>query len=169
MVYICFSQCMEIKKSILKFNFYIFIFFIFLNSKYSYANKVDFLLQSAADPNKVELITNISKQNILYLQPKCINCLENTLKLLSLSKINFIIVVGTKPIDNLFQYLNRNKVAKNLWQVFYFDPGLNYGNKLKILESNSVFIAQRFGQTKMNFNIDLSKGFPKDSQLGIWK
>lgn len=145
------------------------VFFVSLtNTSSAFANEVLFLLQSAFDTNKVELMTTRSKQNILYINKDCKKCLDNSIKLLNNPKHNFIIVVGVKPIENLFEFLKENKVNKPLWPKFYLDPGLNLFNQLKINDNNSVLISHRNGSTKINVNVNLEKGVPSDAQLGFW-
>lgn len=148
--------------------FYFSFLILTLNSNMSKAEDVLFLLQSISDPNKVELITDTSNQNILYINSKCEKCFENAIKLTKSSQKKFIVIVGQKAIDNIFSKLKTYKIQKQDWYPFYSDTGLRFTNQLKILENTSVLIAQRKGQTKMNFNINLSKYLPKDSDLEIW-
>ncbi len=148
---------------------FIFLITIIFKLNFALSNEVLYLLQSASNPDKVELITKSSNQNILYIQKKCTKCLGNALKLLSSTRSKFIIVLGIKPIENLFEHLQENKVPKALWSNFYFDPGLNLTNNLKILENTSVLISHRKGSTKINVNVNLENGIPSESQLSIWK
>lgn len=152
----------------MKSKFLLLAFMILLNTNSAVANKVEFLLQSAADPNKVELITKNSSQNILYLNSKCEVCIKNAILFSKQTKKNFIIVVGTKPIENLFDYLKKNNVPKDLWSIFYFDPKLSLTTKLNILNYRSVFISQRQGVQKINVNLNLEARIPTEDQLDIW-
>lgn len=152
----------------MKHKFLIFIFLCSVNFKQSLAKDVEFLLQSAADPNRVELITKNSSQNILYLNSKCEVCIKNAIIFLKQTKKNFIIVVGTKPIENLFDYLKKNNIPKSLWSIFYFDPKLSLTTKLNILNYRSVFISHRQGIQKINVNLNLEARIPTENQLDIW-
>jgi hypothetical protein len=146
----------------------IFLITLILVINKAHGEEVLYLLQSVADTSKVELITDISNQNILYINQKCEKCFENAIKLSKKSKKNFIVIVGKKPIDNIFEILKLYKISKENWYPFYSDTGLRYTNQLKILDNTSVFISQRKGQTKMNFNINLARSIPEDTDLEIW-
>lgn len=133
------------------------------------AENVSYLLQSITDINKVELLTDQTKINILYINPKCSSCFQNADLLMKKNNSKFIIVVGQKPINKLIQTLEILKVPKRLWSSIYLDPGLRFVNSNKISNKTAVLIAYRNGKVKMTPDVFLSVQQPSPKELSIWK
>ncbi len=153
----------------MKNKYILVILFSYLLWSHQAVARVSFLLQSIQDTDKVVLLTESSKANILYVNASCKSCFDNISKLVKNSAKNFIIVVGKKPIARAQNLLEKYGIPKNILDEFYLDPGFRLINRLKIFDQEATLISFNNGKITKSTEVLLSKRLPTLRELKIWQ